>query len=142
MSGPRSGRAAARRRLGVPQLDREEHRLDRADRARIVGDAKRVEMEIALGTLEREAALAQGREMAPAGEEMHLLPGRREACAEIAPDPARRQDRNAHGALPYDRCCVLLRRLGLAAAGPSRRRLRRLLRMRSSFFATHILTSS
>ncbi len=88
------------RLLGVPQLDREQHDIDRPDRGRIVGDIDLGQMQVAVHALEREAVLGDCRAMGAARDEEHIVAGRLHARAVIAADRARRHDRNSHRSAP------------------------------------------
>ena len=102
VSGPISGRACVGRLLGVPQLDREQHDVDRADRGRIVGDIRLRQMQVAVHAFDLQPVLRDGVAMGAARDEEHVVPGRRHARAEITADRARRHRRNPHRLAPSE----------------------------------------
>ena len=103
------------RRLGVVELDGEEHDVDRTHRTRIAGGVHARHVEIAADAVNREAARAQSLEMCAAGDERHVGPRRREPSAEISTDAARAQYRDTH-------CDILTVFFFALAAGPHPRR--------------------
>ena len=89
--------------FGVPQLDREQHHVDRADLGRIVGGVDLGEMQVAvMRAVDRQAVLLDGCEMGAARDVEHLVSGRLHARAEIGADRTRRHGRNSHIALPLE----------------------------------------
>ena len=84
-------------RNDIIELDRKEDRIDGADGRRVVGRVHAVNVEIALGTLEAQAARPQSLEMTAARDEGDVRSRRREPAAEVAADRARADDRDAHG---------------------------------------------
>jgi hypothetical protein len=89
-----------RRLLGVPQLDREHHHIDRANRLRIVGDVHLGQMQVAVHALDGEAVLGDGVAMRAARDEENLVSVRRQPAPEIAADRSRRHCRNTHVEFP------------------------------------------
>ena len=86
--------------FGVPQLDREQHDVDRADVFGIVGDVRLRQVQVAVHALDLEAVLLDGFEMGAARDEEHIVAGRRHAGAEITADRARRHCRYSHARTP------------------------------------------
>src|SRR5205814_6424954 len=70
--------------LGVPELDREKHDVERAERTRVIAHRRRFQPDLARGAAHGEATLAHRCEMPPAGNERDLVPGLRKLRAEIA----------------------------------------------------------
>ncbi len=93
-------------RLGIPQLDREHHDVHRSDPGWIVGDVRLGQMKVAERTLHLEAGPAHRFEIGPACDEEHVVPGRRQARAEIAPDGPGCHNCDPH--LPYRSGIALL----------------------------------
>jgi hypothetical protein len=85
-----------RRRLGVVLLDREDNDVDRTDLRRIVGRRDRLQMQIAIGAIERQPFVAQRRQMRAARDEVHVFSSGRQPRAEIAADAACRHHRDFH----------------------------------------------
>jgi hypothetical protein len=85
-----------RRLLGVVELDREDHQIDRADGGRIVGRLRRLHGGVAECALDPEPLAPQGREVRAAGDEGNVLAAGREPAADIAADPAAAHDRDPH----------------------------------------------
>ena len=81
--------------LGVVELDREDHQIDRADRGWVVARLRRPDQDVAERAAQRQPVLPDGREMAAARDEGDVLPGSSEAAAHVAADPARSHDRDA-----------------------------------------------
>ena len=88
--------------FGVPQLDREQHGVDRADALGVVGDVRLRQVQTAVRALDAKAVLAHGRQMGAARDEEHVEPGRRHARAEITADRARRHYRYSHRLAPSE----------------------------------------
>ena len=82
--------------LGIPQLDGEQHEIDRGDAGRIVGRIDVVEMEVAVDARDLQSVVADGLEMRATREEHDVVPRGGEPRAEIAADGSRRHDRNPH----------------------------------------------
>ena len=82
--------------FGVPELDGEQHDIDRPDLGRIVGDIRLGQMQVAMHALDLQAVFADGVEIGAARDKEHVVPGRRHARAEITADRARRHCRNSH----------------------------------------------
>ena len=98
--GPTIGRRQFCRLLRVPQLDREQHDIDRADRLRIVGRVDLGQMQVAVDALDFEAVLFDRIEIGAAGDEKDLVPRGRHACGEISADCARCHRRYTHRLTP------------------------------------------
>ena len=88
------------RALDVPQLDAEQHEVDRPDGLRIVGRLGRHEMRLAAAALDLEAVALHGREMRAAGDEGHVRAGLCQGRAEAAADAAGPHHRYTHMTLP------------------------------------------
>ena len=81
--------------LGVVELDREDHQIDRADRGRVAARLRRPDQDVAERAAQRQPVLPERREMRAPREEGDVLPGSSEAAADVAADPARSHDRDA-----------------------------------------------
>ena len=86
--------------LGIPELYRKEHRIDRCDARRIIGDHRFGEMDVAVGTAHAQAMLAHRRQVTAAGNEGDIVPRLCELRAEIAANASGTHDRNAHSIIP------------------------------------------
>ncbi len=95
--GPDKGRAGARRRLGIPELDREQHRVHRADGGGIVGGVGRMDVHVAARAFDAQTVGADSVEMRAAGDEGHRRAGRRQGRAEDPAEPAGAHDGEGHG---------------------------------------------
>jgi hypothetical protein len=83
-------------RFGVPELDGEQHKIDRPDGIGVVCDIHVPQMQVAERALDAQAVAADRVAMRAARDEDHLVSGLREAGAEIAADSTRRHDRHPH----------------------------------------------
>ena len=88
--------------LGVPQLDREQHDVDRADLLRIVGGVDLRQMQVAVHALDLQAVLAQRVEMGAARDEGDVVARRRHAVR-------RNRRRPRPPPSPQSACASLLR---------------------------------
>src|SRR5262249_36931904 len=84
------------RAFGVPQLHREEHSIDRPERAGVLSERWLRDPDVAVCALDDQPALAHRSEMPAAGYERHVVPALGELRAEIAADAARCHYRDAH----------------------------------------------
>ena len=80
VSGPTSGLGQFGRGLGVPELDREQHDVDRADLFRIGRGVDLRQMQVAVHAFDLEPVLAQRVEVGAARDEGHVM-----AAAAIRP---------------------------------------------------------
>jgi hypothetical protein len=86
--------------LDVPQLDAEQHDVDRPDLGGIVGRLCELEVGVAARTLDLEAILLHRREVRAAGDEGHVRAGMRQRRAVAAAHAARSDYRDTHRTLP------------------------------------------
>jgi hypothetical protein len=91
-----SRRQQLRRRVGVVQLHREEHDVDRADGGWIVGCRNGRYVEIALRALDAKTLRAQRRQMRAARDEGDVHADRRQPSAEVSAHAAAANDRDTH----------------------------------------------
>ena len=84
---PMIGLSCARGALGVPQLDREHHRVDRPGLGRIL-EHLTLSRALPCGLSMVRPSLADRLRGAAAGEERHVVPGLLQAGAEVAADAA------------------------------------------------------
>src|SRR5207253_4554400 len=94
----------AGRVLGIPQLDRDDDHIDRADRAGIVAGADLRELDVAERAFDDEPPLAHRGQMRAARDEGDLASAGGKARAEIAADGSRSHDGDAHVELPARGC--------------------------------------
>ena len=85
--------------LDVPQLYAEQHDVDGADRARVVGGLYRHDMHRATTAFDPESFGLHGGEMCAARDEGDILARLGKCCAIAASDAARTDDRNPHEVL-------------------------------------------
>ena len=88
--------------LHVPQLDAEQHEIDRADAGRLVGRLGGAEMDIPARAQHAQAARAHRRQVGTARDEGHIGPGLRQRCPERSSDAASTYHRDPHCVIP---CC-------------------------------------
>ena len=87
--------------LCVPELDRKQHDVDRADAFGVVGHVRLGQVQVAVHALEPEAVRLHRRQIGAARDEEDVVTGRRHARAEIAADRARRHCCYPHEAAPW-----------------------------------------
>ena len=85
-----------RRLLQIPQLDGEQHDIDRRDACRVVGHLHVLQVQVAERTFDLQPVPADGIEMCAASKERHVVAGRRHPAAEVAADGPCRHHCNAH----------------------------------------------
>src|SRR5262249_35685188 len=90
--------------LGIPQLDRDDDEVDRADPARIVARLDLRQLDVAERALDEEPALAHRFKTRAARQEGHLAPAGGKPCTEIAADGSGSHDGDAHVELPSRLC--------------------------------------
>src|SRR5262249_9321747 len=83
-------------RLRIPQLDGEQHHVDRSNLLRVVGNVEILEMKVAERALYAQAIAANGIAMRATRNEGHVVSGRGHSPAERTSDAARRHDRHPH----------------------------------------------
>jgi hypothetical protein len=81
--------------LGIVELDREDHEIDRPDASRVVGCLGRSNGDVAARAADPEAMLRNRPEMGAPRDERDVLAGRGEAAADVGADPAAAHDRDA-----------------------------------------------
>ena len=89
--------------LGVPQLDAEQHQVDRFEGGGIVcGDDLR-QVDVAQRTSHPQALRAQRVELPAPGDERHVVPALRQSGAEVPADAAGAHHRDPHAASKVER---------------------------------------
>jgi len=94
--GPQKRLALVGAGFRVPQLDREQHRVDRADLGRVVGHGDVLQMQVAFVAGDPQAALADGLQMGAARQEVNVMTGGGQTGAEVSADTAGGHDGYAH----------------------------------------------
>jgi hypothetical protein len=81
----------------LPGLRRDDDHIHGAGPSGIFEDNCRTDCEIAVYALDPQATFGDGCAVRSPGNEDHLLPGLRQAAAEVASHATRAEDRNLHG---------------------------------------------
>ena len=98
--GPHQRADGGARAFHVPQLDAEQHDIDRADAGRVVGGLDGADMHVPARAQHSEPTRPHRRQMRAARNEAHIGPRLRQRRPERAPNPAGADHRNPHVRVP------------------------------------------